>query len=263
MTTPTYTTGLGAGLGIIEETRILLDLWVPGIDRRELYQAALKSGQFPSMSARRLRNLIVEAFASRYLNGGSNVTLRLKMLKDRLSNREFEQILFLYTCRANAVLADFVRDVYWTAYAAGRDRLSNEEAQAFVVQANRDGKTTTSWSDNMMERVAGYLTRCCADFGLLEPGVRRTRKILTYRIEPRVVAILAYDLHLAGHGDNAILAYPDWELFGLERADVLEEMKQLALRNLLILQSAGGITKISWQYNDMQELIDVLTRNEL
>jgi hypothetical protein len=132
-----------------------------------------------------------------------------------------------------------------------------------VIQANQDGKTTTSWSDNMIERVAGYLTRCCADFGLLEAGIRRTRRILTYRIEPRVTAILAYDLHFAGHGDNAILTHPDWGLFGLERADVLEEMKQLALRNLLIVQSAGGVTRTSWQYNSMEDLINVLTRNEL
>jgi len=210
-----------------------------------------------------MRNFVVEAFGSRYLDEDSTLTLRLKVLKDKLSNREFEQILFLYTCRANAILADFVRDVYWPAYASGRAKLTNNEARDFVLHANQDGKTTTLWSDNLVDRVARYLTSACADFGLLERGIRSERGILTYRIEPRVTAILAYDLHFAGHGDNAILAHPDWGLFGLERADVLEEVKNLALRNLLIVQSAGGVTKISWQHNSTEELIDVLTRNEL
>ena len=263
MTTPAYTTGLGAGLGIVGETHLLLDIWHPGMNGGDLYQAALKSGHFPSMSARRLRNLVVEAFASRYLDENGALTLRLQTLKDVLSNREFEQILFLYTCRANAVLADFVAEVYWNTYAAGQDRLSNEDARAFVIRGNQDGKTTTPWSDNMIERVAGYLTRCCADFGLLEPGVRRVRKILTYWIQSRTAAYLAFDLHFSGHGDNAILVHPDWALFGMERADVLSELKRLALKGLVIVQSGGGVAKVSWQYDSMEELIDAFTQDRL
>ena len=258
-----YTTQLQAGFGVIQETRILLDLWHAGMTGAELRQAALRSGRFPNMSARRLRNLVIECFAPRYLVDDSTPARLLKTLQGVVSNREIEQIMFVYTCRANAILADFVREVYWDAYSSGRDTLSNEEARAFVIQANQDGKTTTPWSDSTIERVAGYLTRCCADFGLLELGAKSKRKILTYRIEPRVAAILAYDLHFAGHGDNAILAHPDWGLFGLERIDVLAEMKQLALRGLLIVQSAGGVTKMSWQRNSMEELVDALAPNEL
>ena len=263
MTQGTYTTGLGAGLGIIEETRTLLGIWQPGMSRRDLYQVALESGRFPNVSARRLRNLVLEAFASRYLDGDGTLTRRLQVLATRLPNRELEQVLYLYTCRANEVLHDFVREVYWAAYAAGRDSLSNEEARTWVTQANQDGKASTLWSDNMVERVAGYLTRCCADFGLLQAGQRRVRKILPYWIEPRVAALLAYDLHLSGFGDNALLVHPDWGLFGLARPDVLEEIKRLALRGLLIVQAAGGVTAISWQHETMEAVIDVLTQGQL
>ena len=106
----------------------------------------------------------------RYLIDDAKPATLLKSLRDPLSRREFEQVLFLYTCRANAILADFVRDVYWAAYSAGRSQVSNEEARAWVVRANQDGKTAHSWSAETIERVAGYLTRCCADFGLLQGG---------------------------------------------------------------------------------------------
>ena len=67
-----------------------------------------------------------------------------------------------------------------------------------------------------------------------------------------------YDLHFKGHGDNSVLSHPDWVLFGMERDDVLDEMKRLALKGLLIMQSAGGVTRISWPHKTMEELADVL-----
>ena len=258
--TETYATTLNAGLGMIEETKIMLELWNPGMSSSELLQMGLQSGRFPNITARRLRNFVVEGFARCYLRDDAAPARLLRQVQGVLANPAFDQILFVYNCRVHLILADFVRDVYWQAYTAGRVSLSNEEARAFVVRANQDGKTSTPWSDSSIQRVARYLTSYCADFGLLEGGVKQTRKILPYRIEPDVSAILAYDLHFRGHGDNAVLSHPDWALFGMERDDVLDEMKRLALKGLLIVQSAGGVTRISWPHKTMEELADVLAQ---
>jgi hypothetical protein len=171
--------------------------------------------------------------------------------------------MFLFTCRAHTILADFVREVYWPAYAAGRNTLDNEEAQLFVNRANQDGKTTTPWSDSTIRRAAGYLTGCCADFGLLERGHRRVRHILPYRLEPRVATILAYDLHFAGQGDNRVIAHADWALFGLDAADVLAELKRMALNGLVIVQTAGSVIRVGWQYKTIGEMIDAVAQGAL
>src|SRR5438045_1213401 len=91
-----------------------------------LYQVALQSGRFPSTSARRVRNLVAECFAPRYLVDDAVPARWLKSLDQVLSRRESEQLMFLFTCRANPILADFVREVYWRAYASGRDSLDND-----------------------------------------------------------------------------------------------------------------------------------------
>lgn len=260
MTEKTYTTQLGAGQGIVEETRILLDLWQVGMSVNSLNQLALQSGQFQKLTARRVRNLVVEGFSPRYLDGDCPPAVYLKRLKDVLSSREFTQLLYLYTCRAHSILYDFVQQVYWNAYSSGRDSLSNEEARRFVIRANQDGKTASPWSDNMIERVAGYLTGTLADLGLLEDGRKSVRKILSYRLESRVAVILAYDLHFSGHGDNSVLSHPDWALFGMDRADVLNELKRLAFKGWWIIQSAGDVTRIGWQYSSMEELINAFTQ---
>ena len=163
-----YTATLGAGLGLIEETLTFLELWKPGINPRELYQLALSSGVFPSISARRLDNMFKLGFAPRYLcHDGLPATI-VKSLKDHVSMSILHQLMFWYTARANVILYDFVREVYWSVYASGQAVLSNDVAREFVDTAVREGKTTTSWSDSGKRRVAGYLTGCCADFGLLE-----------------------------------------------------------------------------------------------
>jgi hypothetical protein len=259
----TYTAQLQAGLGMIAETRILLDLWDVGMDSAALNKVALDSGRFPGMSARRLRNLVSECFAPRYLADDGAPARLLKSLDRLLPSRESEQLMLLFTCRANPILADFVRTVYWPAYAAGRDSIDNEEARAFVARANQDGKTTTPWSANTIQDVAGRLTGCCADFGLLERGVRRVRRLLPYHLEPRVAAILAHDLHFAGLGDNRLLGDPDWALFGLAPGEVLDELKRLALKGAMILQVAGGVTHIGWQYKTIDEVIDAIAHGAL
>jgi hypothetical protein len=255
-----YTSQLSAGMGVINETRTLLNLWQPGMTASALNQTALDSGEFPNITARRLRNIVAECFAPRYLVKNDYPAAVLKKLLPALSSSEFAQVLFLFTARANLILIDFVKQVYWAAYSAGQDTIHNKEAQAFVLQANQAGKTIRSWSGPTMQRAAGYLTGCCADFGMLEKGQKSLRKILPFQIQPKTIAFLAYDLHFQGLGNNAVVAHPDWQLFGLEKADLKEELKRLSLKGFFIVQSAGDVISIGWNYKSWEELIHVIAQ---
>lgn len=255
-----YTTQLQAGLGLVDETRTLLDLWQPGMNGNALKQLALASGRFSGVTARRLRNIVIESFAPRYLADGAQPARVLKRLAGALAPAELRQLLLLYTSRANPILGDYLRSVYWPSYAAGAAALDNNGARQFVLRGIDDGKTAKRWSDSTVRRVAGYLTGCCADYGLLEAGTRRQRRVLTFRTSARLVAILAHDLHWRGVADNALLIHEDWALFGLDRQDVLEEMRRLALRNLWIVQAAGDSARIGWLHKDMETVCDVIAQ---
>jgi hypothetical protein len=75
-----YTSQLSAGMGVINETRTLLHLWQPGMTAFELRQAALDSEEFPNITARRLRNIVAECFAPRYLVKNDYPAVVLKQL---------------------------------------------------------------------------------------------------------------------------------------------------------------------------------------
>lgn len=255
-----YTTQLQAGLGLLEETRQLLQVYQPGMSASQLYEAALASGRFPLVTARRLRNIVAECFVPRYMRD-PHLAARLKSLVDRFTTAELNQLLFIYTARANLVLADFVREVYWARYSAGRNDLQLEDARTFVANSVREGKTQKPWSETTIKRISSYLMGCCADYGLLTTTGRNQRSIAAYRILPKVAAYLAYDLKFSGLGDNQIVSSSDWDLFGLERADVRDQLKRLSLQGLLIFQAASDVVHIGWTYKSMEELIDVIAQS--
>jgi len=259
MSSKDYTTQLQAGLGMIEETMTLLGLWKPGMNTMNLFQVALDSGLFPSLSARRLRNIVAECFAPRFLTNSTTPASLLKPLSLVLNKSELVQLLFLYTCRANTILADFMRVVFWPAYSSGREQISNDEARAFVREANQTGRTVSHWSDGTIRRVGAYLTGICADFGFLESGSRSERRIISQSISRTTTSFLAYDFHFSGLGDNQIIAHADWQLYGLERSDIIQELKGMSLERLLIVQAAGEAIRISWFCKSWEEYIDAIS----
>lgn len=256
-----YTTRLGTGLGLVDESIALLNLWEPEFTNDQFYRNALKSGQFPNISARRLKNIIRESFAPRYLCNGCIPATVLKEIVNTVSLRELLQFMFLFTARANAILYDFVWQIYWPAYASGKDYLSNHEARIFVESAIASGQTTGKWSEKVTKNVAGYLTGCCSDYGLLEKGHKQVRGFKRFTLNHRAAAFLAYDLHFSGFGDNVVLSHPDWTLFGLEKEDVRDELKRLSLKGFFIIQAAGNVIRIGWKYKNWEDLIDVIAKS--
>jgi hypothetical protein len=246
-------------LGLIQETSSLLDLWEQGVTTSQLFARALESGQFPSVAARRLRNIIAECFAPRYLNPPGDIAGRLKRLKSVFSGSEFRQLLLIHTARANAILADFIVDVYWERYAGGYDYISREDTEDFIRQAMDDGKTEKYWADSTVKRVGSYLLGACSDYELLSNRAGSKRHITAGRLSSSVAAYIAHDLHAQGLSDNAMTAHSDWQLFGLDELSVRAELKNLSLQGYIVLQAAGDVVHISWRYMSMEELVDGLT----
>lgn len=256
--TAPYTAQLQAGLGLVAETKALLRLWQPGMTGTMLNRAALESGEFAGITARRLRNIVVECFAPRYLIEAATPAQTLKILLPTLNQTELKQLLLLFTCRSTAILSDFIRQVYWPRYAAGDREIHNTTAKAFIERAIDDGKTINRWADSTVKRIAGNLTGCCADYGLLEDGPRRKRQFLPLHIADKTTVYLAYDLHCRGLGDKAVLNHPDWALYGLTVEEVLAELKRLARNGWFLLQVGGDVLRISWKYEEMEVVCHAL-----
>ena len=253
-----YTTQLQAGLGLVEETKLTLSIYEPGMTTSTLYEKALSSGLFPQISARRLRNIISECFAPRYLK--TNAAQYLKPLDDTLQNVIFKQFLLVYTALANQILLDFIKNVYWHRYASGQNVITSGDAQDFVRNSVLSGKTQKPWSESTIKRVSSYLIGCCADYGLLTSNRSAIRQFQSIRLHEYTLLFFAHCLHFQGIGDNSIINHEIWSIFGLEPTDVRDELKQISKRGWLIVQSAGDVTRISWCFKNLEEVLDVIIK---
>jgi hypothetical protein len=172
----------------------------------------------------------------------------------------FNQFLLVFTALANQILMDFITDVYWNRYAGGHDTVSANDAKAFVIHAVNDGKTIRPWSETTIKRVSSYLIGCCADYGLLSTGRGAERQIQPVQLHDHPLFFFAYWLHFSGLGDNRILNHTIWRLFGLTPDDVKENLTGIARKDWLIVQSAGLVTRISWRFDRLAEVADVIAQ---
>ncbi|KIH76250.1 Putative inner membrane protein [Geoalkalibacter ferrihydriticus] len=256
-----YTTQLQAGLGMIPETMDLLRLWEPGMIPSHLADRAVEEGLFSRATARRTRNLVAEMFAPRYLVEQGAVASRLKfLLEQRFPSSALTQVFYLQTARAQRVFADFVIEVYWPKYMAGALSLVREDAESFIHRALDAGKMQKRWSETTIKRISGYLLGCCVDFGLLENGRGKERRINRFSIRSDVALYLAYDLHLKPLSDMSVVHHPDWRLFGLNSQEVIRLLKTLSHDGHLLIQSTADLVQISWKYRSMEECLNALTQ---
>jgi hypothetical protein len=250
-----YTTALAKGQGIIEETLTLLRIWKPGMSAQGLVEVAVREGALRRATAKRTRDLIVEAFARRYLIDNGRPARQLKaLLETGADSRELTQLFFIYTARANAIMKDFVSEVYWGKYSAGATYITKEDALSFLERAYSLGKLPKKWSEKMMLRVASYLGGCLADFQLIENRKTSSRKISPFSISSVTTLYLAHELHFSGNSDNAIPDHPDWSLFGLQKIETIRELQRVA-NDHFILQFSGELLRFSWKYKSMEDAI--------
>lgn len=255
-----YTTQLGAGLGMIQETLLLLRLWEPGITPSQLAEQAVQTGLFSRTTARRTRNIVVEMFAPRFLADGGYVAKNLKYLyENNFSTDVIAQICYLQTARSQLIFGDFITDVYWPKYSSGVLVLTKDDALRFIRQALDNGKMRKCWADSIIKRVSGYLIGCCKDFGLVSNG-RRECSIQRFSIRNDTALYLAYELHFSGLSDSAVINSPDWKLFGLDSQDVINLLKTLSNDRHILIQSSADLVQIFWKYKTIEECLNVLTQ---
>ena len=255
-----YNSQLGAGLGMISETIELLRLWQPDDGPASLVKRAVSEGTFSRATAYRTRNLVIQMFAPRFMRDGGTAAFRLKnLLEKRFPHEGLVQLFYLYTCRCQMVLFDFIVSIYWPKYSAGAPSVNKEDARAFLLKAQDTGRAGVKWSESVTDHVARYLIGSCIDFGLLGEGTLRHRPFLRYLLRPDVALYLVHDLHFSGLGDQSVVLHPDWQLFGLEPTEVSGVLTKLGNDGHFVIQAAADLVQISWKYQTMEECLHALT----
>lgn len=243
--------------GMIPETLQLLQRWSPGMSAQELAQAAIPEGLLGKASASRVKDLVYQGFAKRYLRPGEHVARTLKNLVERgIPLTALRQLLLLYTCRQQALLRDFLLDVYWPKSREGRSVVTADDIRGFILSAFGTERAPRRWSEAIVAKLTRSIPKCLTDFGLLGPYRPAGRDILAFRIEAFTILYLAYEAHFSGVSDTAILFLSDWACFGLAGHEVVAEFRRAAAtHDDFILQYSGELARLSWKHKTMEEFL--------
>ena len=252
-----YTAGLSKGQAMPSETIQLLKVWREGMSAVDLKRHVIAVGLLPKATNYRTSDLVSRVFAPRYLANGATAAKNLKQLlalnfpADRLL-----QIFLIYTARANLILRNFITDVYWPHYNAGSRVLQRQDVFDFMKSARAAGHMPKNWSEAVKTKMTRYLLSTLTDFKLTRDAPQSSREIVPYNIQPTTTLYLAHEAHFAGLSDHAVLDHADWKLFGLDRQEILEELRKVCDEGHFIVQFSGDLLRISWKYKTMEECLD-------
>jgi hypothetical protein len=259
-----YTIAICKGAGLVDETRQLINHWRPGEEVKAFVRRVQEEDLLGRYTAYRARDIARRVFARRFLIPSDRPARILKRMVDRgLPHKTFTEMLFLFACRADALLYDFTIQCYWEAVQRGRTHLTTADALAFFADALARGYIPRPWSDRVEVKIARGLTGMLRDVGFLQGNRRKQHghEIVPYDMSDEGAACLARDLYDAGVSDSALSAHMDWRLFGLSCEHVYDRLDKLGEERGLLIQRAGSVVSITWRVKSMEDLVDVLARS--
>lgn len=248
-----YNSNLLKGTGLIQEMLVLIDAYNKGESPNNFQKRVLEEGLLSKSTDNRTIDVVRNIFKTRFLEKKIDVPEAIRSMREEYVSMDvIIQLFFIYTCRANPILGDFIRDVYFSAIEKGILNITAEDPKIFIRDAISDGRIPKKWSQSTIEKVSQHINACLIDFGLTE----KNKTIKSFRIIDLSANYLAHELHFSGFSDNEILYHEDWELFGLTPNEVAQILERISYKGTFLFQYSGQILKIGWSYNNMKEFIE-------
>ena len=247
-----YNSNLLKGTGLIQEMLILIDTYDGSEPYLDFQQRVVRDDLLSKSTENRVVDIVRNIFKDRFLGYDINIPEVLKEMREEyVSMSVLSQIFFLYTCRANRLLVDFIIEVYFKKLNSGYYDLKSNDPKDFIKTAIVDERIETQWSESTINRVSSHIIATLIDFDL----IKRNREILKFRIFDLTANYFAHEMHFLGLSDNNIWHHEDWKLFGLSTHDVISIFERLANQGTFIMQFSGEILSISWKYKSMNDII--------
>lgn len=255
-----YSTALTQAQGITSECISLFDLWQEGMSAHQLFEVVQASNALGMDSERRLRNIVIEGFGSRFLR--EPYTQAAPSLKFILSHSRdhalLKQLILLYALRQHGIFFDFLTEEYWPAVRANRKTVRRSDISLLIDSGTVSGRLGKNWAESVKLRVSSYVMGIAEDFGFLGKSRSGERPILLWSPHDFLILYLAYDLHFLGASDDEVANAPEWQALGLLREDVTLYLHRLQSQGHLIAQDTGHLCRIDWKYQTREELSHVL-----
>lgn len=249
-------TRLTKGTLSLDEMQTLLLAWEPGEDAMAFAGRVRERGLLAKQTAKRNADVVNLLRAWLFVPDETPAHNLRRLIEVGADRQTLAHLLFLYKARAERALHDFTVEAYWPAADEGALYLRTGEIEQFLQRAVDTGRAVQPWTANTQTRMAQGILRALIDADFVGKSARGAHEVESFTPAPFAPAYLAYDLHLAGVTDSALVEDEDWHLWGYDRTATIAALEHLPEQAGILVQHGGGIVTISWRYTSMKEVID-------
>ena len=253
----TYTSKLLKASALLADTRTLLASWDLEQDLETNLERARRNNIFGKASRRRVED-ILRIFRQRFFDDPEVGKALVSLVQANVPAQWVDPLLYFYTAQNDETLRAVVLEVIYPRRMSGYTSITVEQ----VMQAIRDwvaeGRTTDTWSESTVLRVARHGLAALRDFGLLKG--KTTKSITPLYLPVEAFAFIAFELARKESSGEQILNSEEWKLFFLPVEGVERFFLEAHQERLLSYYAAGSIIRLEFPANTLPEYADVLIK---
>ncbi len=252
-----YTSRIIKAGALLPDTRTLLAAWDPSASATENLQRLHRENVFGKASRARVED-VLRIFRQRYLCDEQVASSLVVLLQSgRLSAHALDRILYFHAVQSDPLLHDVVIEVLVPMREIGRTDVRVQDVIRAVRSWVDEGRTTSAWSDAVVERVAQGATSTLRDFGVLEGAVKK--RLAPFYLPVEAFAYIALYLHARQPSGVRLLHHPEWRLFFLSDRGVERLFLEAQQHQLLEYRAAGSTIRIAFPARSLEEYARVIT----
>ncbi len=256
-TKPYYSTFAGKGARL-PEMKAVLHALDAGQTIDQARQSVIEEDLLDS-GTRKSRETVWKEAYRRYMSGRSDahIATLARMVTSSTDALTQNLVLFYEYCQMDTLLYDLTADCTYTLYHNARTTIGKVEINEWLTQQESEHPELAQWSLPVRGRLVSSYLATIRDFGLVT-GAKQKEFYKLY--VPRAAFVYAlYHQKERGIEGKALIESPDWRLFLLSEEDVRFMLEDAAKGGFVHFRYAGDIYDLRFIYNDLREVVDVLT----
>lgn len=255
MTETLLTSRLIKASALIADTKTMLAHWdLSESVSANLYRA--RSENIFGKTTRARAEDVLRIFRQRYFSdpeiGHSLVTL----IQGGAPSMWIDPLLYYYSIQNDATLRAIVLETIYRRQLGGYSDISSELVKRSLRDWVAEGRTTSDWGEETVERVARNAMATLRDFGILSG--KATKSINPIYLPIESFAFLAFELQRHTTSGEQILHSDDWMLFFLPVEGVERFFLEAHQERLLAYYAAGSVIRLEFPAQTLVEYAHVL-----
>lgn len=242
---------------LIGDTKTLLANWDVQASVDKNLNRLRRDNVFGKASRARVEDILA-IFRQRYLTEQPVTKALVSLVREKFPPAAMERVLYFHSARSDRLLHDSVTEILLPMQTRGLVDITVRDLERPLQQWVNEGKTQDHWSARTITRIAQGLLSALRDFGVLQGAVNKKIAAAYFPVES--FAYVTFYLKQQQPSGARLIGLPDWKLFFLTKGGVERFLFEAHQRNLLEYHVAGGVTRLTFPAETLEEYANVLAQ---